>query len=400
MQNLIHQDIAVGHGVAVIDPHGSIGLVNDILKKSIPESRINDVVLLECGQVDYPVPLNPFRVPAGVEPDSVFTTVLWLLKSIYKKSWSESRMEYVARNVLHALLADPEATPLDIRRLVEKPKFRNRILSYLENSLDVPFTTVDFWREFGAKSPGEQRNMTNSLLYRTNAFLGSTAVELMTCHPHTLNFSRLIADKKIVLIDLSGSRVQTEVDSLGAIFLANFYLACMGLGEMASKEPRFYLYVDETQRFITSALQDMFSEARKFGLSLTLANQYIGQLDNDTVKGIQGNVGTKFSFECSPEEARATAKLYEPEVTAEELSRLGAYQVAVRTRKGGKTLDGFVMKTLPPPEPLGEVSAEEIRKQSRENLALIPAEEVDRFLDQRYTEDTLEDETEEYKDFD
>jgi hypothetical protein len=382
IHNMIDEDIAAGEGVGVIDPHGK--LVNDILELSISQKRLGDVVLFRCGDKNFPVPLNPFRVPEGASTVSVMNTVMWIMRSIYANNWSETQMETVMRALVQVMLADPEATPLDVQELFLNPKKRARMLQKLQQQ-GVSRSTLLFWKSFEENSPSDQARMARPVLNRMTAFLGSPLVELMTCHPQTINFRELIANKKIILIDLSGEDIRAEVGSLGAIFLGNFFLATEALGALPDgAPPRFYLYVDETQRYITTALSDMFSEARKFGLSLVLANQYLGQLDTDTQQGILGNVGTKFSFECHPDEARLTARMYEPTVSAEELARLGAFRVAVRTRFQGKTLDGFVMDTYDKPQGYG-LEIDQVVNQARTNTGLIPATEVNEWIDKRYS---------------
>lgn len=384
LHNLIHQDIAQGYGVMVLDPHG--GLVRDVLTTSIPPERTEDVVYLEVGNTNYPVPLNPLRVVGDISQESVFNTVLWIMKSIYAASWSETLMETTFRNILQVLLSDEQATPLDIQELVENEAYRRRIVSRAQQSGQLSRATTNFWMRFEQASSSRQSNQTQSILNRLGAFLGSKSVELMTCHPRALDFRQLIRERKIVLVDLSGDAITSEVDSLGAIFLAQVFLASIALGENPSGQPpRFYLFVDETQRFITTAIPNMFSEARKFGLSLTLANQYIGQLDQDTQAGISNNVGTKFAFEAVAEEAVVTAKLYEPEVQAQDIQKLGVGRAALRTRANGKTLPGFIVNTPRRPqgyEALPQIEA--LKQRSRERLGLLTAAEVVAWLDQRY----------------
>ncbi|MEZ4672599.1 MAG: type IV secretion system DNA-binding domain-containing protein [Anaerolineae bacterium] len=391
LHNLIHQDIAGGQGVVVLDPHGS--LIGDILKHSIPAARRDEVVLLPLGDAAYPVPLNPLRAPAGVEAQTVFNTMLWTLKSIYADSWSATRMELVIRNVLQAVLTDAQATPLDVQEMLLNAHYRRRRLAAARQSGLLTRSSVNFWEAFERASPSEQQSQTQPVLSRLNAFLGSPLVEKMTCHPHTLDFEALMREKKIVLVNLQGNGIATEVGSLGAILFAQLFLASQRLGAQdGSLPPRCYLYVDEAQRYITTAFPSLFSEARKFGLSLTLACQYLGQLDEETQDGVVNNVGTTVSFECSPDEARQTAKLYEPAVSQEQLIRLGKGRAAVRTRLGGQTLPAFVVKTRPPPpaEAQSATPPAELVERSRRNLGLLPLADVDAWLDRRYSGDAYQ----------
>lgn len=383
LHTLAHQDIAAGRGVAVIDPHGK--LVDDILRTSIPENRVDDLVLLECGDAAYPVPLNLFRVPAGASYATTFNTLYWVLRKIYERIWHEGRMDVVLRNALQALLTDPEATPLDIPRLFGDARYREGVLKRMEQDANTSFSVAMFWRDFAGKSQGEKDQLAAPILSRSTAYLGQRPLEAMTCHPGAFNFQDFIRQKKIVLVNLSGEAIRSEVGSLGAIFLAAFTLASEALGYLPDgAEPRYYLYLDEIERMIASPLPDMFAHERKFGLALTLATQSLERLDREVGAGILANVGTHVLFESAEGEARALAPYVQPELDARALMNLGAYRAAVKTRAGGASVPAFVVNTLPPPEARSALPPEALRARSGAALGLLPAAEVRKWLAARY----------------
>jgi hypothetical protein len=196
-----------------------------------------------------------------------------------------------------------------------------------------------------------------------------------------LPIKTLIRDKMIVLCNLSGEAIASEVGTIGAIILAQIFIAAQSLGYLKDGElPRAYVYVDEVERIVTSPIPEMFATARKFGLSLTLANQYLTQLTSETQDGILGNVGTQLVFEVGDKDSRALSRLVEPEVAREQLLRLGTYQMAVKTRTGGASLPAFLVKTLPPPQKQGGV----IAQASDTRFTPIPAQDVEAWLAKRY----------------
>jgi len=345
--NLVHQDIAAGHGVAVIDPHGK--LINDILATSIPPKRLNDVVPVRCGKNDPPVPLNPFRIPDGLSKAAAFNYLYETLHKIYEKIWLDGQSDMVLRNVLAALLYDSEATPRDIRRLFTNTTYQEKIVSLIEDQ-DGSTSLSDYWRDFSQKSVGERNKLFGPIEARTNVFLGNPTIESMTCHPHTLNIKQLIRERKIVLTDLSGDEIVSEVDSLGAIFFTQFLLASQALGSIADGAlPRHYLYVDEAHRFTTSPIADMYSNLRKYGLSLTLSSQYLKQLSTEILEGIWGNEGALFVFEVGEPDLAALAPQVEPSIPRTTLVNLGAYRMAVKMRFKGRTLPAFLAETRKKP---------------------------------------------------
>lgn len=389
LRQLIHQDIQAGRGLAVMDPHGK--LVDQILAGSIPDKRIDDVVLLDFGQTEHPVPLNPFHVPPGISKAAAFNSLYGVFRVVYQDVWNQGQMDRVFRNIIHTLLCDDTATPLDIRRILTQDSYRLQMVEALKKR--KMRDTVLFWRdEFQTKNSILEPKMIQSILNRTAVFLGNPELERMTCHPNALNFTQLIAEHKIVLVNLSGDAVMTEMNSLGAMLMMGFYMGSYSLGYLPDEtEPRFYLYVDEVERFVTSPISDMLSQTRKFGLSLTLANQFLNQLSGETLDSISGTIGTSLLFELGGQDAKAFASRYDPEIDVQTLQNLGAYRVAVKTRFEGRTLPAFVVKTQLP-EKLPKVDPEIIRQRSMAEYCPVTAEEVDEWLDKRYYGEVIADE--------
>jgi hypothetical protein len=387
MEHLIYHDMVTGQGVAVIDPKGT--LVKDIIRHGIPDERRRDVLLLECGTTDYPVPLNPFKTQLGIDEEETFETVLWMMKSIYKAEWSQTRMETVLRNALQAVLTDPDATPLDVQSILVNPQYRRNLLQKLEAEDRLSQSSTNWWTAFEQMAPSAQRNHIDPVLSRLNTFLSSPTIEAMMCHPHPIDFRRVIDHKKILLVDLSGNKIKSEVGPLGAVLLAQFYLTSLALGEIpGNANPRFYLYVDEVSELVTSPIPDMFSKSRQFGLCMNLANQYIGQLDSDTLAGVRKNVGTTVSFNCEPDEARLTHQLYEPDVTIEQMTKLDVGVAAMKTRAGGKNTPAFLVRAFPPFEEVaGESEFEYFRAQTRDTLKMMTRQEVRRWIKERAKSD-------------
>lgn len=380
LHNLIHQDIAAGHGIALIDPHGQ--LTEAILSHSILDERRGDVVLLMGNNSEAPIPLNPLRVPPGITREGAFAMVYWTMRKIYESIWHQGQMDITMRHVLSALLTDPEATPLDIERLFSDPAYRKKLVTSMMESEDTSFATIQFWQRFNKQSEAEHRELARPILNRTSAFLGNGQLELITCHPNTLDFASFIREKKIVLINLAGDAIKSEVGSLGAIIMSAFFLASEKLGfQDGNLPPRFYLYADELEQFVTGPLDDIFSQARKFGLSLTLAHQYLGQMSASTLESIVGNVGNRFIFEIGDKDVPAFAPVFEPDIPRAQLLNLGMGNIAVKTRAQGKTLPAFIARTRPMPNTVGHPMT---IADAPAITGLLPKREVRAWLNKRY----------------
>jgi len=392
--NLAQQLIQAGHGVAILDPHRN--LINNVLASAIDEQALARTVLLEAEDGEYPIPLNPMRATPGMSKEALFSSLLWVIKAIYAKSWSEGQMERMFRNILQIILTDPEATPLDIQKLLEDPNYRRRALAATRKAQGrLSHALEDFWQRFDGEPASAQRDRTSPVLNRLGVFLDGQ-MELMMAHPFGLNFGTIIQQKKVMLFDLAGGSMLSEADNLGSIFFAMLFFHSFALGEIKEGEPaRYHVIIDETHRFVKAPIQQMFSEARKYGLSLIMADQWLGQLEESTRQGILNNKGTTISFKVAPDQAKETARLLEPEVSAEDLIKQGRGEAAVATVYHARTLPAFKIRTLPPPS--AQFSVEQRRQQAKHNLPavmfspdptltprLLTVAEIDDWLKQRY----------------
>jgi hypothetical protein len=148
----------------------------------------------------------------------------------------------------------------------------------------------------------------------------------------------------------------------------------------------FYVYVDEVQKFVTTSLDEMLSEARKFGLSLTVANQYLGQLTGKTLDAVMGNVGTHIVFRPGAEDARALALHMRPQFQSEDLVNLDRYTAATKLQNEGTTQPAFTLFALPPLDRAdnAQTRAARLRQLATKQTQLKPKSEIMAWLKSRY----------------
>lgn len=384
MHRLIHQDIARGCGVAVIDPHGN--LVRDTLRSSIPDERLDDVVVLDLENVAHPPPLNPLAVPAGANRRVAAGRLLAILDKLYGGFSDKPRLADTLTSALMTLWKQDVATVRDVRKLFHDPSYRYELLQQLDDAV-----AEEFWASFEQKSAGMQDQLSFPVIYRMRAFYGHEDLAVITCHPDALGFRQLIAGGKILLVSLKADEARipsSERQLLGAALISQLQLAG---GQTPQAKPPFYIYVDEAQNFVTSALPEMLSGARKSGLYLTLANQYLKQLAGPTLDAVVGTVGTRVAFEVGPDDAQLLAPYLKPEFTTRDLLNLGLHKAVVKTLYQGAKQPAFSLQT-PPPLPVpadGEAREAHIRARSVRNYTPTTRQAVLDWLRRRYPPPSL-----------
>lgn len=386
LHNTIHQDILDGKGVGVLDAHGK--LVRDILRLSIPDDRLDDVVVIDIRNFENPPPLNPLQAP-GRDDNYAAGEVVSILETV------EGALSPRIANSLNAAFVTirKEKTPTvrDVVKLFRDPEYRYQFIDRVEDPI-----TQDYWEDYEQMSPSRQDELRQPIMHRMGRFYRNPVLYPILCHPQPINFQDLIRDKRIVLMSLGIDEAQVpdlERRLVGVSLIKQFQMAAMSSLEMNE----FFLYIDEVQNFITAPLDVILEQARKFGLRLGVANQYLGQLGR-ILPSIMGNIGTSVVFQVGQEDAHKLAKYFEPGFVEADLHNMDKYHAAVKTRFRNNSAPAFKIATRPEPKDLFDYDLESeeaeareimIRERSIRNYTPMTLEEVLAWLNKRYPRRTF-----------
>jgi hypothetical protein len=380
LHHLIHQDIAAGNGVAVIDPHGK--LVRNLLRTSIPPERARDVVVLDLANEEYPPPLNLLAVPKAVHQHHAAALLISILNKQGRFADTVTVLPAL-RSALITLWQEETPTIRDLVRLFHDEDYRQGLLRTLTDP-----AAQDFWMMYQLKKGGLQEQISSPIVTRMNDFYGNPFLYPMTCHPDLLDFATLIQQRKIILVSLEVDRHKvSDLDRmlLGSIVLFQLQTALMN---GAANQHPFYLYLDEAHQFISTSLNDMLTELRKYQLAITLAHQYLGQLQGETLEAVVGTVGTLLTFQCGLNDARALAPYMKPGFTADDLLNLDLYTAAAFMRSDRQTLPAFNVEIERPLEARSAAKAQAqergIRTLSIQQYTPKSRADVLQWLDDRY----------------
>lgn len=357
-------DIFYNQGYCIIDPHGDFAINN---LRFIPESRIKDVVYFNPADTAHPVAFNPLELSDPARKPNVSSEVIGVLKRMFGESWGP-RLEHILRYTLLALLDRPETTLLDISRMLTDKDFRKETLDYCK---DV--TVLQFWKqEFGTWGDKQVTESIAPVLNKVGAFTANPIIRNIIGQPKSSFDVRKIMDEgKILVVNLSKGLIgEDNAGILGAFLVTKVQLAAMSRSDIPDVKDRrpFYLYVDEFQNFATDSFAVILSEARKYGLNLTVANQYIAQMTDSVRDAVFGNVGTTISFRVSADDAPLLVKQFEPTFEGSDLIQMANRNFIISMIINGEKVPAFSATTLSIPQPPTD-HLEEIIESSREQYS-------------------------------
>ncbi len=384
LKNAIIQDIENGEGVCFIDPHGSD--IEDILK-NIPPERAKDVVYFDPSDMKKVVGLNMLEYDKNFPEQKTFVVdeMLSIFNKLFDmKATGGPMFEQYFRNAVMLTIEDPESgsTLLDVSRVLSDSEFREMKLSKSKNLI-----TNQFWQKIAQQAQGEA-SLENIVPYITSKFDNFLSNDIMrpiiAQQKSSLNFRKIMDEKKILLVNLSKGRLgELNAHLLGLIIVGKILMAALSRVDSDIKNlPPFYLYIDEFQNITTDSISQILSEARKYKLSLNIAHQYISQIDEDIKNAVFGNVGSLAVFRVGSEDAEFLEKQFLPTFSSKDIIGLKNHNAYIKLLVGGEPVKPFNIKTLAPEEgsELNLIRAKEIssEKYGREK-ALVDREIEEKF---------------------
>jgi energy-coupling factor transporter ATP-binding protein EcfA2 len=348
LENMAIQDIQNGEGIAFIDPHGSTA---EKLLDFVPYDRIDDVVYFAPFDTDHPIGFNVMEDVGYDKRHLVVSGLMGALKRIWIDAWS-ARMEYILQNTLLALLEYPGATLLDVNRMLTNKTFRLAVVEVISDPVVKAFWT----EEFAQFTDTYTREATPAIQNKIGQFTANPLIRnIIGQSTSSFDLRDIMDKKKIFIVNLSKGRMgETNASLLGSMLTVKIYLAAMSRAEESSARlarlPRFYFYVDEFQSMMNEAFADILSESRKYKLALTLANQYIEQMEEKVRDAVFGNVGTLIVFRVGPFDAEVLKTVFEPTFLAADLVELGLGQIYLTLMIDGVGSTPFSAETIPPIE--------------------------------------------------
>lgn len=376
--NMAIDDLKKDRGLGVIDPHGDLC---ETLLEYIPRHRINDTIYFNPADKDYPMIINPLEVTNREEAELVVSGIVSIFNKIFGFSWGP-RLEYILRNSLMTLAEIPDSTLEDVLTILTNQNYRKRVIDQLTDPV-----LKNFWINEFNKMPDKLREESISpIMNKVGQFVTSPMIRRIIGQPKSsIQIDEIMNGHKIILANLSQGRLgEDNATLLGAMLITKFQLAAMRRVEIPEEQRQdFFLYVDEFQNFATPSFMKILSEARKYRLSLTLANQYMAQIPDEIQKSILGNAGSLIAFAVGAEDAAIIHKEYAEVFSEADLVNLSNHQIAVKLMVDGHSTRPFIAYTLPLPASRNE-NKEKVINISRERWATKQdSEEMERIKQQK-----------------
>jgi Type IV secretion-system coupling protein DNA-binding domain len=371
--NMTSHDLKMGHGLALIDPHGDLA---EAILDAVPASRVNDVIYLNPADLEYPIAFNPLESVPADQRFLVASGIISVLKKVWADFWGP-RLEHILRHALLTLLEFRGTTLLDLPRLLTDERFREALVARVSHP-----QVREFWfSEFAKYSAWLKSEATSPILNKLGQFLTSIPLRNMVGQrTSALDFRKIMDEGKILIANLAKGKIgEDNCSLLGAMLVTKIQLAALSRADLAESNRRaFYLFVDEFHNFLTLSFADILAEARKYGLNLLLGHQHLLQLDEKLRAAILGNAGTLISFRIGVEDAKLLAQEFYPVFSATDLVNLPNHHIYLKLLIDGAPSEPFSAVTLPPQfEAMGH--KDDIITRSRQRYAR-PRSEVEQAL--------------------
>ncbi len=344
LKQMIMQDIKNGKGLAVIDPHGD--LVEDVLQMMPPE-RAEDVILFDPADTSRPMSLNMLEAETEEQKHYVVSSLIGLMYKLFdpnKTGIIGPRFEHAIRNAMLTVMYAKGSTLIELVRALTDQAFVQEILPLVDDPIIRRYWTD----QIAQTSDFHKSEVLDYIVSKFGRFVTNKMIRnIIGQSDSSFNFRKVMDEGKIILVNLSKGKIGEENSSfLGLVLVPKILTAAMSRQNIPQSERRdFYLYVDEFQNFATPDFAQILSEARKYRLNLIVANQFIGQMDEEVKNAIFGNVGTIASFRVGVTDANYIQHEFQPTFSEADLINVDRFNCYMKTLVNGEPAPPFSLDT-------------------------------------------------------
>lgn len=341
LEIMLRQDIAAGKGVCLIDPHGDV--IEELLN-FIPKSRVEDVCLIDPADAEFPISFNPLSNVDPLLKHQLTQGLIEVMKKQFGANW-KPRLEHVFRFTTLALLDYPHATMRGMISMLTDRAYRQKVIEYIEDDMVRRFWAL----EFADWSEKYDTDAIIPLVNKLGQFLSDPLLRnIFGQKENKVDLEKLMNEQKIILINISKGRLGEENSSFfGSMFVTKLKQAGMARARIPERDRKdFYIYIDEFHNVVTEVFENLMSESRKYGLCLTIAHQYMGQLLPKTLAAVLGNTGTIITFRVGGADAEVLEYEFAPIFKVKDMINLGKREFYIKLMIDGEAYDPFSAETL------------------------------------------------------
>ena len=341
LKEMILQDMEAGRGLCFIDPHDTA----EHLLEMVPPHRAEDVIYFNPADTDRPMGLNIMEAETDEQKHFVVSSIIGLMYKLYdphKTGIIGPRFEHAIRNAMLTVMSRPGATFMEVVRVLTDQKFVQELLPLVKDPVVKRYWTD----QIAQTSDFHKSEVLDYIVSKFGRFITDTMMRnIIGQSKSAFDFRKVMDERKILLINLAKGRIGEENSNfLGLLMVPKILLAAMSRQDVPEDQrPDFYLYVDEFQNFATPDFATILSEARKYHLNLTVANQFAGQIEEEVKQAIFGNVGTLISYRVGVTDANFLQNEFAPTFGETDLTNIERYNVFVKTIVSNEPVPPFTM---------------------------------------------------------
>jgi hypothetical protein len=339
LMEMIMQDIRSGKGICFIDPHDTVERILEM----IPPERAEDVIYFDPSDVERPLGLNMIEAKDEYQMHFVSSSIINLMYKLYdphKTGIIGPRFEHAIRNAMLTVMVESGSTFVEVVRALTDSRFVQELLPKVQDPM-----VRRYWTDQIAQTTDFHKSeVLDYIVSKFGRFVTNRMIRnIIGQSKSAFDFRKVMDEGKILLINVAKGKIGEENSSfLGTILVPKILIAAMSRQDVPEEQRKdFYLYVDEFQNFATPDFGQILSEARKFRLSLCVANQFIGQIEEEVKNAIFGNVGTLISFRIGVADANYLQHEFQPIFSESDLVNVEAYHAFIKTIVNNEPVPAF-----------------------------------------------------------
>ena len=361
---MMYQDLRAGRGFCFIDPHDTFAYVMQL----IPPERAEDVIYFSPGDVNRPMGLNLLEAQTEDQKHFISSAIINLMYKLfdpYKTGIVGPRFEHAIRNAMLTVMSEPGNTFVEVVRCLTDARFVQELLPKVQDPIVRRYWTD----QISQTSDFHKSEVLDYIVSKFGRFVTNKMIRnIIGQSKSAFDFRKVMDEGKILIINLAKGQIGEENSNfLGLVLVPKILMAAMSRSDVPEEQRRnYYLYVDEFQNFATPDFAQILSESRKFHLGLCVANQFIGQMDEEVKNAVFGNVGTKIAFRVGVTDAQYLTHEFQPTFSESDLLNIEAYNAYVKTIVNNEPVPAFSLNMKEDMQPIWKEMNKDLSEKIKE----------------------------------
>jgi len=343
LENMIKSDLDNQNGLCIIDPNGDLA---DFAIKNIPQGRINDVIIIDPNDTDWPIAFNPFESTDDFSAIQFTQNIMQTFRYLLASSMNDDIELILSKSIL-SVCKIPKSTIFDLKYFFSNSAKRLALIKKIKDRQLKNFWSKEFKTAIFKKYQLQLKTLHRFIEQLEN---DKCISPILSQSKPSFNLRWAMDYKKIVILILPKEKsLSFNLNFLSNLFLSRLQAETIGRNEFPEQRRKpFFVYIDDFNKIFSPAFIDYLKQGKPSKLAFILANQSLRQIPPHYQSQLNNQIGSQICFRLSQDDAQKISDQFGNKLLPDDFINLPKFNAYIRLTIDGIPSTPFSMNSFSP----------------------------------------------------